>query len=199
MLLAGDAIIAIDNIEAPVEGDALCQTLTQTTRRIRPLGGPGMVTVPCAARLAPNGNNLVLRGDIVRRALVRRIDPQMDRPELRAFDQDLLAEGRERRGNLVADCHTIMAAYLQAGQPSQGVTPFGSFEEWSDLVRCAPIWAGTTDPRAVMERSRKDDLKRQALRAVPTAWRTTFASEPARAPMPSALRNMPPRCVKPSS
>jgi hypothetical protein len=80
-----------------------------------------MVTVPCAALLAPNGNNLVLQGDIVRRALVRRIDPQMDRPELRAFDQDLLAEGRERRGNLVADCHTIMAAYLQAGQPSQGV------------------------------------------------------------------------------
>lgn len=42
MLLAGDSIIAIDNIDSPVEGAALCQTLTQTTRRppcVGPEGG----------------------------------------------------------------------------------------------------------------------------------------------------------------
>jgi hypothetical protein len=38
MMLAGDPIIAIDNVEAPLEGAVLCQMLSQTARRIRVLG-----------------------------------------------------------------------------------------------------------------------------------------------------------------
>jgi putative DNA primase/helicase len=38
MMLAGDPIIAIDNVEVPLEGAVLCQILTQAARRIRVLG-----------------------------------------------------------------------------------------------------------------------------------------------------------------
>jgi hypothetical protein len=47
--LAGDAVIALDNIEAPLEGAALCQALTQANRRMRMLGSNAMITVPCSA------------------------------------------------------------------------------------------------------------------------------------------------------
>ena len=39
-----------------------------------------------------------------------------------------------------------IAAYIQAGRPDVQVKPFGSFEEWSGLVRSALVWCGLPDP-----------------------------------------------------
>ena len=47
---------------------------------------------------------------------------------------------------LVMAALTIVHAYVCAGRPSQGVTPWGSYEAWSRLVREALIWAGAADP-----------------------------------------------------
>jgi putative DNA primase/helicase len=91
-LLAGDAIVAIDNVEAPLEGGVLSQVLTQASLRIRVLGLSKVVTAPCAAMVTISGNNLVLRGDIVRRVLLCRLDAGVERPETRAF------RGHPRRG-----------------------------------------------------------------------------------------------------
>ena len=178
-LLAGDPIIALDNIEAPVEGAALCQMLTQQTRRIRPLGSSIMANVPCAASVTFNGNNLTLRGDIVRRVLVARLDARCEQPELREFDQDLLAEVRARRGEIVRDLQTIMAAYIRAGRPNVKAPPLGSFGDWSRTVRNALIWCGAADPVAVMERSRREDPRRQAARALLETWHDALGSTPA--------------------
>lgn len=178
MLLAGDALIAIDNIEAPVEGATLCQTLTQTTRRVRPLGASTMTTVPCVALITMNGNNLTLRGDIVRRVLVCRLDAACERPEMRAIPQDLLAEVHTGRGDIVRDLQTIMAAHIRAGRPDQALSPLGSFREWDAMVRAALVWCGSADPVAVMERTRNDDPSRQALHAVLSTWHGELGSEP---------------------
>lgn len=178
MLLAGDSIIAIDNIDSPVEGATLCQTLTQTTRRIRPLGASAMATVPCTALITLNGNNLLLRGDVVRRVLVCRLDAGCERPELRAIPQDLIAEVQDRRGELVRDLQTIVAAYLRAGSPKVDMPPLGSFSEWCAMVRAPLIWSGADDPAQVMERARDDDPTRQALHAVLAAWQEAFGDDP---------------------
>ena len=178
MLLAGDAVISIDNIEAAIEGAALCQTLTQTTRRIRPLGASTMVTVPCTALLTMNGNNLTLKGDIVRRVLVCRLDAGCERPELREIPQDLLADVRRQRGELVRDAQTIMAAYIVAGRPKQNLPPLGGFREWGTMVRDALVWSGAKDPVAAMERTRDDDPSRQAIYAALSAWHSAFGTDP---------------------
>ncbi|MGN2393637.1 hypothetical protein ACTFO6_19360, partial [Pelomicrobium sp. G1] len=65
--LAGDQIIAIDNIERPLEGAALAQLLTQGARRIRLLGASTAVTVACTAMVVATGINLLVRGDLTRR------------------------------------------------------------------------------------------------------------------------------------
>jgi hypothetical protein len=181
MLLAGDAVISIDNIEAAIEGAALCQTLTQASRRIRPLGASVMVTVPCTALLTLNGNNLILRGDIVRRVLVCRLDAGCERPELRPIEQDLLSDVRQQRGELVRDAQTIMAAYIAADRPKQKLPALGGFREWSGMVRDALVWSGAEDPVASMERTRADDPMAQEIRAVLAAWREAFGSEAATA------------------
>jgi putative DNA primase/helicase len=177
-LLAGDTMVCLDNIEAPVEGAVLCQILTQQVRRIRPLGSSAMATVPCVGTITFNGNNLTLRGDVVRRVLVARLDAGCEQPELREFDQDLLAEVRGRRGEIVRDLQTILAAYIRAGMPKVGTKPLGSFEDWSRTVRAAVVWCGAGDPAAVMERSRRNDPKRQAIHAVFAAWHAALGSDP---------------------
>ncbi|HSH30848.1 MAG TPA: bifunctional DNA primase/polymerase [Thiohalobacter sp.] len=172
-LLAGDELVSIDNIERPLEGATLCQVITQTHRRVRPLGTSVLATVPCTMMLCATGNNLVLRGDIVRRALVCRLDARTERPELRQFDQDLLSEARDRRQELVTAILTILAAYAQAGYPSP-LPPLGSFTEWSRTVRAALVWAGSDDPVEAMSRTRDADPSRQEITAVLNAWHDHF-------------------------
>jgi hypothetical protein len=177
-LLSGDAFIALDNIEAPLEGDALCSTATQAERVIRPLGASTRVNVPMTAFIAATGNNLTLRGDITRRTLACRLDAETDRPELRRIDQDLLQECRDRRPELVADALTIILAYARAGSPDQGLSPLGSFGEWSRMVRSALVWAGLVDPVDVMAGTRANDPARETLGAVLTAWRLAYGDRP---------------------
>ncbi len=178
LLLSGDAVISIDNIETVIDGDTICQSLSQATRRVRPLGGSVMVTVPCTALLTLNGNNLTLRGDIVRRVLVVRLDADCERPELRDIPQDLLAEVHERRGEIVRDLQTIQAAYLAAGRPRIKLPPFGGYVQWTALVRKPLVWSGAADPVAAMERTRADDPSRQEVHAVLAAWHAAFGSDP---------------------
>ena len=62
VLLAGDAVISVDNIERPLKGDLLCQVATQQFVRLRPLGGSGMLNVPTHSLIVATGNNLAIRG-----------------------------------------------------------------------------------------------------------------------------------------
>ncbi len=56
---------------------------------------------------------------------------------------------------------TILRSYHHAGQPSQGVKPFGRFEEWSKQIREALIWAGAPDPVLTREDVIEVDSKRE--------------------------------------
>ena len=177
MMLAGDPLIAIDNVEAPLEGAVLCQMLTQPARRIRVLGGHTVVTVPCVQMVTASGCNLTLRGDIVRRVIICRLDAQTERPELRDIDQDLIAEVSENRRELVGDLITVMLAYQQAGHPDTGVSPLGGFGAWSRMVRQALIWAGEADPCRSMDQIRGDDPSRQNLALILMAWHAAFGED----------------------
>jgi putative DNA primase/helicase len=177
-LLAGDPLIAIDNIEGNLEGAALCQTISQGTRRIRPLGGSKMVDVPCTALITFTGNNLTLKGDITRRVLTCRLMPDTERPELRVIPQDLHAEVRERRGELVAALQTIVKAYIAAGCPDLGLPPYGGFRTWDRTVRHALVWCGAADPLEVLNKAHEENPERQNLLALLEAWHNAFGDEP---------------------
>ncbi len=176
MLLAGDAVIAIDNIERPLEGASLCQTLSQTTRRVRVLGASKMVTVPCTALVAATGNNIVVRGDMTRRMVVCRIDPMVERPELRDIPQDLRAEALADRPELVAACHTIVRARMASADARP--VPLGGYIQWSRLVRDALVWLGLPDPVSTMDRLRVGDPAAEAHAAVAAQWHRALGDTP---------------------
>jgi len=177
-LIAGDVLIAIDNCEEPLGGELLCQTMTQTSLKVRILGKSVNAEVPSNAAIFATGNNLTFEGDMTRRALRATLDAGVERPELRAFDRDPLAMVTERRGDYVSAGLTVLRAFHIAGRPQQRA-PIGSFTDWSRWVRDALIWLGEADPCDTMEELRGADPKLEALTSVLEGWREVIGLQPA--------------------
>lgn len=171
VLLAGDAVIMLDNIERPLGGDLLCQVTTQSSVRLRPLGVSSVISVPTHALLLATGNNLAIVGDLKRRVVLIRMDAKTERPEQRPVERDHVATVMARRGDLICAALTIPMAYLASGAPTiDGHTPFGSFEEWDRLVRRPLLWLDYPDPLCGAEALRESDPDIEAMRALFNAW-----------------------------
>jgi hypothetical protein len=175
-LLAGRAIITIDNCSRPIGGDLLCQMLTQVMVRPRILGKSETPTCPTGAFVAATGQNFVAAGDMERRTIVCKLDPKTATPELRVFEFEPVSLAKERRPQLVAAVLTILRAYHVAGRPGRP-DPLGSFEAWSALVRGALLWLGEADPVDTMAEVRASDPETACLQQVMAAWRGEFRSE----------------------
>ncbi len=175
VLLAGDAVISVDNIERPLKGDLLCQVATQQFVRLRPLGGSGMLNVPTHSLIVATGNNLSIVGDLKRRVVMIRLDAKTERPEHRSFDHDHLVTVAERRGEIITLALTIVAAYLAAGAPKiPGLHGFGGFEQWDRMVRRPLLWLDLPDPLLTSEELREQDPDLEAMRLMYAAWQQSF-------------------------
>jgi putative DNA primase/helicase len=175
-LICGDSILCIDNIGRPLGGDLLCQMLTQRTVRLRPLGTSTTLDVPTAVTMMGTGNNLVIDGDLVRRAIICRLDAQVERPELRAFEFNPIQMIADNRPAYVRAGLVIMRSYIAAGRPRPG-PPLGSFEEWARMVRDPLVWLGQMDPTSTIERARASDGKIRNLAAVLEQWYAVIGAE----------------------
>lgn len=169
-LLAGQPLISIDNVNGTLGGDALCQAIERPVVEVRILGRSERVRIEArATTFFATGNNIVLVGDMTRRAIVATLDPQLERPELREFTGDPVADVLVDRGRYIAACLTICRAYISAGRP-EPAPRLASFDGWSDTVRSALIWLGRGDPVETMEQARAEDPDLAALRALLAAW-----------------------------
>jgi hypothetical protein len=169
-LLAGDTAISLDNCDHTLEGTFLCQALTQRQLNIRILGQSRNAETPVNATLYATGNNLVLAGDIIRRALLCAMDARCERPELRTFTANAVDLARGERGKLVAAALTVLRAWHVSGAQIN-LAPFGSFEDWSRRVRAPLVWLGEIDPCETVAEIRENDPHRAALVAVIMQWR----------------------------
>ena len=175
-ILAGTQVLVLDNIEAPLGGDKLCSLLSEPRITVRPLGGSTVLNLPTNTTVLATGNNMRLKGDVIRRALVARLDSGVERPEQREFDQDVVAEALARRSELVAAALAIIKGYHCAGSPPV-VKPLGSFEEWNRVVRAPLVWAEGGDPVTTMDRLREDDPVLSDLRTLHTSWCEELGSD----------------------
>lgn len=179
ILVEGDPVICVDNIDRPLGGSALCSILTQESYRDRILGMTRTVSVSTAVTLLATGNNLVFEGDLTTRVIPCDLDPAVERPEERTFDVNLHEYVPEHRAELVVAGLTILRAFVVAGRPKQDLPTFGRFEEWSDCVRSALVWLGTADPCSGRSRIEDLDPTRQRLGQLLIAWREALPGRPA--------------------
>lgn len=179
ILMSGDAVVNIDNVEEPLASAILCSVLTQESYTDRLLGSQRKATVPTLACWLATGNNLLVAGDLTTRIVPCNLDPQVERPEEREFARDLYQWIPEHRPALVAAILTILRAYVVAGRHQQPIKNFARFEDWSRSVRSALVWLGEPDPLLGLEQVEDSDPTRQKLRALLLAWYAKFQTAPA--------------------
>lgn len=142
---AGARLVCIDNVVGAIDSAALNAYITSHDRiEIRVLGKTGQHKIPWTGVLVLTGNNLDPRGDLIRRILVARLEPDCERPESRTSFRhtDLRSYVTSSRPRLVVAALTMLRAYCLAGRPDQGTGTWGSFEAWAALIPAAIAWAG---------------------------------------------------------
>jgi hypothetical protein len=172
-LLAGDVAISLDNCDRTLEGTFLCQALTQRQLNIRILGQSRNAETPANATVFATGNNLELAGDVIRRALLCRMDALCEQPELRTFSVNALELAKQSRGELVAAALTVLRAWHVAGEHIT-LSSFGSFEQWSQRIRAPLVWLGKVDPCETLAEIRENDPHRAELIAVIEQWKVNL-------------------------
>ena len=156
VLLQGDLMLSIDNVERPLGGSFLCSVLTQDTVQVRVLGRTGQPHVATNMLIAASGNNIKVKGDLSVRSIKFRLDARRERPGERTFELDLYRYIPAHRGELVPACLTILRAWAIALPDDRKAVldklkPMGGFEGWSERVRAALVWLAEHDPCATID------------------------------------------------
>lgn len=176
--LGGDPLICFDNIVRSFGGGPLDRCLTAVdTVQLRVLGRSQVPTLPWRAIVMATGNNVELKGDTSRRALVVRLESLDEHPEDRTAFRipggaaALRAWCVEHRPRLVRAALTILRAWFVAGRPREGARTWGSFEGWAAIIPPALTWAGAADPLDARPTvAGLEDLDKAALRVVIDSW-----------------------------
>jgi hypothetical protein len=173
LVLAGEPYVCFDNVVGYMGGGALDEVLTATEWQGRILGESKQPRIPICTIWYATANNAIIIGDTARRHCPIRLRSFEERPEERTGFKypDLLGHIRSNRGRLLAAALTILRAYFVAGRPRQSIIPWGSYEEWADLICACIVWLGMPDPGlARKEVTSKTDSDVRALRSLLVGW-----------------------------
>jgi hypothetical protein len=171
-LLASAGYVIFDNVRGDLERFVrLAALLTAARLGVRIFHTQTLVPIDNNFLVQINGNNCSASADMARRLLRSRIDTQQENPDQLAFDFDPRAEVLRDRGQMCIDALTILRAYTVAGRPKQNGRAYGSFEEWTGLVRDSLLWLGLPDIVASNDEERAADPALDELQAFMDAWK----------------------------
>lgn len=185
ILMTGARAVIWDNVIGVFDSAALAGALTSRHYSDRILGKTGAANVPNKAIWLLTGNNLTLAGDLPRRVLKCRIDPEMDRPFARQFDLDPEAYCKRHRQQMIADALTIIRAWLLSGAaPAPG--SMASFEGWDSMVRQPVAWISRefdllgeyADPMEAVDAAQAADPEQEQLDALLSSLSGVFGADP---------------------
>lgn len=165
----GDRLILFDNLSGPFGNPVLDAALTTDRWKDRLLGTNKTYDGPLNITWYATGYNVQLIGDTSRRVLHIRMETQHEKPELRQDIKhaDLRKYVRLHRNQLLSAALTILRGWFVADKPLHGLSAWGSYQNWSDIVRECLVFAGLEDPgltrMALMESSDHDADKMTSL------------------------------------
>ena len=176
----GDKVILFDNLKGVLNLTSLAAALTSASFKDRILGKSESSEIPNKALFVLTGNNLTLAGDLPRRILPIRIDPQTERAYAREFDLDPVAYVKANRLRIVEAALTLVRGML-THMKERAKGRMASFEQWDDLVRQTVCWLSTIsdrlvtgpleDPINAVDKSQSDDPEREMLYSFLSEWR----------------------------
>lgn len=177
LALSGIPALHIDNVAWPLGSGALDGALTSRTVTERMLGTNEQREAPLNLVFFASGNNMQFKGDTARRTVPIDLAPLEERPDERTGFRHvpLLSWVGHHRRALVKAALTVLKAFYVAQQPAQPLTPFGSYEPWSDLIRQCLVWVGEVDPctdRHALEIY--SDTDHEDIATLLTCWHTCY-------------------------
>ena len=180
ILIEGQLVVNLDNIEQPLESPELCKIITQDEYGDRLLGESKTLCLPTNVLFTATGNSLTFRGDLAQRALLCKIDADREDPEQRTFAiTNFKKYVLERRAELVCAALTILRAFFIAKEPKfeKPLPAWGGFEEWSEFVRAPVVWAGCGDPFDTRKRVVSGDPELEVAKQAYTGLFAEFENE----------------------
>lgn len=159
--------VLFDNIDVRLGGASLDLVLTSEIYSDRILGvSKSTGDVAMRTVWGATGNNVEFGSDVARRVLPIRLFTDLEYPELRSEfkHKDLVGWVVENRPELAIAALTILRAYFAAGCPEQANGTWGSFDNWSRIIRGALVWAGAADPLSTREFATGSDESKNLLR-----------------------------------
>ena len=163
----GERLVLVDNIDGKFGSASLDAALTGTVWKDRRLGHTELVEAPLRMTWLASGNNTILAADTARRTCHIRLQSDLESPEDRhGFKYpDIQQHVLRHRGEYLGAALVILRGYVAAKRPDQRLKPWGSFEQWSDLVRSAVVWCGLPDPGETRDELRQtSDSEAESLR-----------------------------------
>lgn len=141
-LLTGNDLIVWDESHI-ISGRTLARILTADRYSDRLLGGNKEISLANRFTQVALGNNVQVWGDLKRRVVPVRLEPEQEHPEDRSDFRHANLAGwvRDNRGELLAAALTIWRAWIGAGRPKSTAT-MGSYERWAGAVGGALETAG---------------------------------------------------------
>lgn len=184
ILLESPRCVVWDNIIGIFDSASLAGLLTSSTYTDRILGVSKSAEVPNRAIWLLTGNNLTLAGDMPRRVLKCRIDPESERPFARQFDLEPETYCLSNRQRMVADALTIIRGWFAAGCPS-AAGQMASFEQWDTLVRQPVAWIARQvapfgeydDVMQAVDDAQAQDPEQEMWGELLEAWRAVFGDK----------------------
>jgi len=178
--LLSPPIIAWDNVRGKIQNEHLENALTTDRYGFRLLGAHDFKIMPFRPIVTFTGNNMQFGGDMPRRLIVARLEPDTEHPDRiprEAFRHpNILRLAREKRAYYAAAILCILRAYVLAGMPSQGLT-LGSFSTeagglgWVDLIGGALAWVGAGNITDFSAKESADEPEEwQYLRTLLAIW-----------------------------
>jgi len=176
LLLQKPGAVLFDNQVGMVDSASLAAVLTMPSYSARRLGGSDTVVADTNMLMLFSGNNMAIVGDMTRRVLLIRIDPECEVPAARQFDFDPLAEVKTNRVNMVAAALTL----IRWAVPQRRAGRVGSFESWDVAVAQTVAALGLeeyADPATVLWATRDDDPRMEETAMLMVGLRGLFGSD----------------------
>ena len=203
-LRTGGRTLVWDNVVGVFDSAAMAAFITADAMVDRVLGKSEAIQIPNRMLLLLTGNNLSLAGDLPRRVIICRIDPQSATPFAREFDLDPLQWVLDYRMAMAsAACTLIRARFTHTAAPAPG--RLASFEDWDNLVRQTVVWADRAlepgafgDPMDLVKEAQATDPEAESLFAVLDALHDQFQQREfsAKDVQVAATPNFPPAALR---
>lgn len=146
----------LDNCNRQIlKNQTLMSVLTERPSKLRRFGSHKFWEVNSAMFVCVTGNALQISEDLVRRFMFCELDARCENPELRPFQNDLLADVKACRSDLLTSVLTIWR-WGRQNKLTQG-RPLGSYPQWCSWCRDPLLALGCRDVVGRLEELRTND------------------------------------------